>query len=326
MSKSQKNDLNLNHIVCIPRHGLGDILYNCLALKALVDEGLINNVFVFVPAKAKGLVEIFGLTPVYTYPSFLQFEKDEAGVLNFFFELNKYRHSYSFSLVNDFFDHLLNKCFELTPWPKWTIGNYTLLHRSGFRYKFNNLLKFKTNIDNPMHILERSRKILKPLFDYDIYVAQKYFNANSSLKKVDGMKAYSTIILPDAGDDRRFLSIDNIKKIACKINSENLLVVSERPEVIRLCNESKIDYMKYPEIKTFFSIVSSCSTVYTSDSFGAHVAGLLGKNMYIFYPNYLYKHWESWGIPSLLARHIYKDKIYFLDPKTYKSIDTGDTF
>lgn len=323
-------EINNNNVcICIPRHGLGDILYNCLALKFMIDKGLIESAIVFTPIEAKEIPELFGLESMCSYPFFFRLSRlSRKDILNldFFLRIRKYRNNKSFSLINDVFDAIINYFYQLKPITEWSIGNYCLLGNSGSRGFVNRRIKYNNNTNNPKHILKRVEGLLTSLVELDCDILRRNFSVDFHPKLNKDFIHPSILILPDAADSRRFISLDIIKEIFTRKNCKDIMVISERSDVEKMCIEYNVKYIKYPTISSLFEIVYNSTTVYSSDSFGAHVAGLFNKDMYIFYPDYLYKHWEFWGVPSVKAKHVYNNKIFFLDSKTCKTINSNLKF
>lgn len=304
-------------LLVIPRHGLGDILYNCLCLRFLKDKNIVKNEIVFVPKYGVFIADLFKLNSVPLYSRMLNSRLGKNATLKnefrYWSTLYKYRNNCAMSLINDLVDKTIFNAFNIRSFPSWNLGNYLKTHPSGLRGHINKLFDKSQNIRiNPKHILQRSLLLLNQVTDCTL---DELWYVNKNLYKCTQKNNWKYVIFPDAGDEARALDARKINNILNIIaDNQNTVIYSNNKSIHEAIKSVAVDF--YPSLESLCSTLDSCSSVICADSFGAHISGLVKPDkIIILYPNQIRYplYWEWWGLPTKKAYHIWQNKIYQLN-------------
>ena len=259
---TNEQSLVSNGILAIPRFGLGDVLYTCIALSALRCQEDHVTPIVFCPPSAADLVALFGLEPVPLYSKALHLDRPLRTNLRreiaFWRTLRGYKTKLYFSLINDLFDALVcGYCAGHKPLVK-SLGNYLQARPGGLRATINKTIGYRWNVfPNPKHILERAILAIKDyrhvtptqLFEHSRNVLSSRIDCCSNAP--DNKTVWEIVVLPDAASAKRCIETERINKLLSRASRpENCLVISTHVQQSQLPADVRL--MNYPSLESLW--------------------------------------------------------------------------
>lgn len=326
-------------MLAIPRFGLGDILYTCIALSVLRRGKNVGVPIVFCPPKATELVTLFGLSAIPLYPKALHLDRKLETSLGkeaaFWHALVNRPRSEYFSLINDMFDKVV---FEGIGGHKpfvSNMGNYLQARPGGIRATVNRLIGYRWNIEpNPKHIAARALRAIRSLRDISL---TEFFEhgrdvlssaVSASVYGQEPQSRWEMVVLPDAASEKRCIDTNQLNGLLAKAKQpEKCLVVSQRLRPSHI--HDGVVFSDYPSLGSLWTHLRCAETVVSADSFGAHFAATaFPERLLVIYPDELpiQRYWEYWGIPLENAVHVWKSRCFVLSANfDSQEIDKSET-
>lgn len=308
-------------LVSIPSYGLGDVLYNTLALKILKNK-TDEDVVIFCPQNCDEIPKIIKIPYISYYSKLFKLNSrlDYNSEKIFWSSLYKFRNNRLFSTLNDVVDKTISFLFNYEIVNE-EIGNYYYNHPFGIRGKLNRLLKFRVKDKslNPKHIIERYCVVMSSMISISeielcLSFRKTFLDSVACLpKKNTHDRIPVLLIFPDAGSMERNITESQIRFIVSSyIEIYNIEIFSSRK--FNLPVHKRLILKKFGSLADSFQRCTRSTLIFTSDSFPAHFAGLFGVKTFVLYNNpKINKYCEYWGSPYDNVYHIENGVIYKLN-------------
>jgi ADP-heptose:LPS heptosyltransferase len=306
------------HVLTIPRFGLGDILYSCVALSLLLRHRKIASAVVMAPPGSAELVKLFNIKFIPLYSKCLHLARplgtNIVGELRFWSTLKTTKAECYFSLVNDLFDAALLEYFAGCNPLGHELGNYMQVRPGGIRGYINRIARFRWNKKpNPKHVAERALTALAPHCQLSPSLFYQHGRdvlamRTKTLPAEKGGK-WKVVVLPDAADPGRCLDAALIRRLLSRSNEpQSCLVVTRNIESKQL--PTGVHVSNYPPLSDLWREIWQADTVIAADSFGVHFAAMAApRRLIVMYPDStpLNYYFEYWGIPLSNAVHVWRN-------------------
>jgi len=309
--------------IAVPRAGLGDVLYACMALKFLLRKGKISRGVVVSLPENSGVIELFGLEHVPHYSKLLQPGSIAFSFRNewrFFRELRRFKGCAGISVLNDTMDWLLYRVGGLVPLPPWRIGNYFRVFEDSLRSKLNRYVNLPNTgaSPNPKHILDRYLHLLNLLAPCSLDELWRIDWDTLEDGRSEEQKAHdreTIVIIPDAAvTDKELSAGETVALVRALQHHGPVIVFSQRCSVLE--SEVAPQTANYRAMKDMLWLLKTCRLLVCSDTFGGHLGGLARARMVVLYKKVRRweAHWDFWGLPHEGALHVAKGRIHRLRP------------
>ena len=301
-------------VVSVPSHGLGDVLYESLALSYL--KIIYEETVIFCPKNCIEITQLFNISGIPFYSKLLKnkLKFSITNELNFWRSLKHYRGYDYFSTFNDLIDKLICRKggFNMV---SGAIGNYFRVFPYGWRSVLNKTLTFfgKQKGSNPRHFFLRIHNVVSSVCPVSKEDLLTHFRKDFLTVTAPSVSSSNSLfIFPDSSNKKKELTAAQVEYIIRSYGSfPEIIIYSDRHFSTAGTN---VTVVKFNSVKETFTDTRRASLVFAADSFPAHFSGLSGiKTIVIYQQAKIKKYCEYWGAPYNNVFHVEEGAAYLLD-------------